>query len=177
MKTVLRGKPLGVRFAALVDRRGPEECWPWKGRVDRDGYGRIQSGDQSNVGAHRLALEEALGRKLELGEVACHRCDNRLCCNPAHLFVGSIQDNNQDAVAKERNAFGERHGHARLTEAQVIEIRSRRAAGARVLDLASEYGVSGRQIYNIAAGKKWAHTAAATARSVSRQAESEGGAA
>lgn len=86
---------------------GPDECWHWTAYVDPHGYGRLNH-HQEHHKPHRLALGLSRGRLLERHENACHACDVRTCCNPAHLWVGSLSDNNRDAMVKDRNAHGER---------------------------------------------------------------------
>ena len=86
-------------FDERVDRSaGPGACWPWTGPRHSAGYGLFR-----RQYAHRLALESALGRPLGSGMEACHSCDNPPCCNPAHLFEGTHQDNVRDMAAKGRH--------------------------------------------------------------------------
>ena len=89
----------------------------------------------------------------------CHTCDNRLCCNPAHLFVGSSSDNIVDMWRKGRGKLvhhrGEKHGCHKLTEQQVREIRA--AVGVTGLVLAQRYGVTQAAISLIRLRKKWQH--------------------
>lgn len=92
-----------LNFWTRVDRRGPDECWPWTAsRQTGGGYGVFTREGRTKY-AHRAALEEAIGRPLAAGEFACHTCDNPPCCNPAHLFVGSALDNHRDMSRKGRN--------------------------------------------------------------------------
>jgi DNA-binding XRE family transcriptional regulator len=88
----------------------------------------------------------------------CHRCDNRPCCEPAHLFLGTHADNMTDMRSKLRHAMGERHGNAKLTAAQVRQIRASLAAGSLQKTLAATYGVSKQTISKIAHNKKWKET-------------------
>jgi len=99
------------RFWSKIDKRGPDECWPWKaGHFDR-GYGAFWLLDR-NVAAHRVAFFLATGE--DPGDLCgLHRCDNPPCCNPAHVFKGTGPDNRADCVAKGRQAKGDRQG-ARL---------------------------------------------------------------
>ena len=116
-------------FWNLVDVKGDEECWNFIGKsISRKGYGVIRRNYKS-VRSHRYAYflkhPLAVGNVNELKLHCLHKCDNRLCCNPNHLFLGTNYDNLVDKVAKERQARGEKHGMSRLTEAQVLEIREK----------------------------------------------------
>lgn len=84
------------------------------------------------------------------GLLVCHKCDNRKCCNPSHLFLGTIADNLRDMRDKKRHLFGERAPQAKLTDAQVEEIRTRYAQGGIMQkDLAVEYRISRAQLSRI----------------------------
>jgi hypothetical protein len=75
------------------------QCWHWLGSVNRAGYGQMTHKGK-HYAAHRVAYELFFG-SITKRDVA-HRCDERLCCNPAHLFQASRSENMQDAVAKSR---------------------------------------------------------------------------
>jgi hypothetical protein len=147
------------RLWKYVDERGEDECWLWRGAVRRRGYGVFSLNGRSVV-AHRLAYElatgEAPGEKL-----VCHRCDNPRCCNPAHLFLGTHTDNVRDMLEKGRGRppRGEQHHSAKLTVTAVREIRRRRAAGEKLVDLAREYGVGDARLSVIVnhPDKAWRH--------------------
>lgn len=79
------------RFWSNVDKKGPNDCWEWKGYVGLNGYGRI-----SNLYAHRIAHSLATGWDVGSSEWILHNCDNPICCNPAHLRAGTPQDNVDD---------------------------------------------------------------------------------
>lgn len=100
--------PVMGRMWAKVDRSaGPDGCWPFTGCLVR-GYGVLSEGRKRRRSAHRLALESKLGRPIRPGYMACHTCDNPPCCNPAHLYEGTAQDNSDDAVVRGRTARGHR---------------------------------------------------------------------
>lgn len=146
---------LESRYSRMSPRGAPEACWPWAGRLDRDGYGRLSHGGK-DLSAHRVAYELATGTSLLPSVVVRHRCDNRRCCNPAHLEAGSQADNVADMVARGRQVRGEAN-HSKLTAAQALELYRRRLAGESAEALAAAYGVSSRLVYLIAARRMWAH--------------------
>lgn len=156
---------LAERLWRQVDKRGPDECWPWIAKSLIDGYGVIGRGART-VGkelAHRAAWIVTYGPIPEgegyHGCVVIHDCDNRLCCNPAHLYLATQADNVADMHAKGRFYTGERprgsnHGNAKLTEEMVREIRGSADSGAA---LARRFGVDRSTVTSIRAGKGWRH--------------------
>jgi hypothetical protein len=97
-----------VRFWAKIAKGGPADCWPWTACINNKGYGFFGH----PVGlflAHRVAYAIA-NNGLPQNACVCHHCDNPLCCNPAHLWLGTLADNNHDMARKGRAATGDRHG-------------------------------------------------------------------
>lgn len=112
---------LQKRFFKYVNKT--ESCWLWIGAKLADGYGAFwMSKANSSARAHRVSW--LIHNGYDAGELrVCHRCDNPLCVNPDHLFLGTQSDNVQDAARKHRMASGPRNGHAVLTENDVKAIR------------------------------------------------------
>jgi hypothetical protein len=146
-------RPLADRFWEKVDQRGPEECWPWTAYIDSAGYGNF-----GGPRAPRVAWQLTNG-PIPGGLYVCHHCDNPICVNPAHLFIGTQAENMADAVSKGRQARGERAHHAKLTEAQVIHLRRAYPPGTRIpyKPLAEQYGVTRMAIHYAIRGTNWKH--------------------
>jgi len=103
--------------------------------------------------AHRIAYELAYGA-IPDGVLVCHRCDVPACVNPSHLFIGTHVENMSDCVAKGRTAKGEKHGLSKLTEKEVIEIRS--CSGSQRM-IAKQFGVSQTLVGYIRRREYWKH--------------------
>lgn len=145
-----------------VDRSGgPDACWPWNGDRNWQGYGRF--GHRGRVlKAHQVAWEVANGRSVPDGLIVRHLCQgggNPWCCNPRHLDTGTHRQNSDDKLASERQARGSGHGHARLTESQVRQIRAQASAGEPQRQIARQFGVSQPTVAMIVRRKTWRHLA------------------
>ncbi|QEL19847.1 HNH endonuclease [Limnoglobus roseus] len=135
------------RFWGKVRRGvGADDCWEWAGAKSGTGYGVYKQG-RKNHSAHRFAYALAFGDPGPLHVL--HRCDNRPCCNPAHLFLGSNGENQRDKQVKGRAA-------KKLTAEQVRRLRERVAAGETQKALAAEFGVC-QQAVSYAVAKGWTH--------------------
>lgn len=113
-----------VRFGRRVRVFG--DCWEWTGAKTPTGYGHFQpAGSTKTVYAHRWAYERAHGPITD-GLFVLHRCDNRACVRPAHLFLGTHADNMADMVAKGRS---HRHPQVRRWLNEVSETAQGRRLG------------------------------------------------
>lgn len=173
---------LVVKFERQVDRRGPDECWPWIGNLMTTGYGRVYFRGRT-YSTHRLALSIARG-PLPDGLMACHTCDNPACCNPDHLYAGTAADNAADSVARRRREFGDRHWtrrmpdrlqrgerhpwhgldrrgeknpRAKLTAESAAVVYARAMAGEDQRKLAAEFGISNQLVSAIKQRVAWKH--------------------
>jgi len=97
-------------------------------------------GHKKHKKAHRLAAILS-GMKIPKGREVCHKCDNRACCNPEHLFVGTQAENMADMVSKRRHKFGEKHYRVRMSRIQVLALKRLSSAGWRQRTLAIFFGI------------------------------------
>ncbi len=156
----VRPKPAAFRFWEKVFRT--DGCWWWVAGTNEHGYGlfnRSSTRKALSTLAHRFSWELHYG-PIPGDLCVLHDCDNPLCVRPSHLFLGTRTDNAADKVAKgrQRGSKGVKHYRCLLTEAQVLEIRERAAAGGIAkAALAREYGIATRTLYSIIAGGHWRH--------------------
>jgi hypothetical protein len=168
-----------ARFWSKVDKNGPTQphmdspCWLWAAKKNEDGYGKLNVG-KKKLFAHRIAWTIENG-PIALGLCVLHICDLPSCTRVSHLRIGTHQENVDDMMAKGRNkqlcgdkhparlrpermSRGEVHGSAKLTNAKVIDIRARHAAGGITKTaLALEFGVSRATLGGIINRKIWKH--------------------
>lgn len=153
-----------------------DNCWEWHGARGGSGHGQFWNGTRT-IPAHWFLLSRFPDKQLK--EEACHKCDNKLCVRPDHIFIGTRSDNMRDMVAKNRHnpapgcramlavrvaRNGETNSQSKLTERQAKLAKAcpkRRGAAAA---LAKLFGVSETVISGIRKGTRWAHLPNATAR-------------
>ena len=159
MKVGRPAVPISVR---LIDKFNIDQngCWRWLGYKNRAGYGLFTVPDGTRSGAslpvHRLMYHLVRG-PVPAALFVCHVCDVPDCCNPDHLFLGTTQDNTADKMEKGRGTKGETQGASKLTEADVMAIRQRRAQGETVRSIAQSLGVSSGAVWFAETGRTWRH--------------------
>lgn len=144
-------RPLSERFWEKVDIRGKDECWEWMASLHKDGYGNFR-GTLSHIVSWRLSNGD-----FQKGMYVCHKCDNRSCVNPNHLFLGTQLDNMRDMVNKGRGKDhnGENNPKAKLKEKDVLEIYRLHNSGTSSYKIAKIYNVTQTAISYIVKGKSW----------------------
>jgi len=156
-------KPLHTRWLDKVGEENSNGCWPWLGSRTVHGYGKIRDNYKS-VGAHRISYRLNIGkipRKLHV----LHKCDNPLCVNPDHLFLGTQSDNNKDMFKKNRdkNQYNYNkdfiNGRSRPVEAFIdnkwVLFQSISEASKTTGALSSKISIASRQLRKKAGGLKW----------------------
>lgn len=146
-------------FWSHVDILDKEKCWEWKLSKNIFGYGRVRYKNTMTI-ASRIAYA-ITDNEIPDGLFVCHHCDNRSCCNPNHLFLGTIRDNVLDMEAKgrARHPFGEKLNSSLLKDCDILKIRemySKRNITA--IKLAELFNVCDSTIINIVNGKTWKYS-------------------
>lgn len=129
----------------------PDECWIWKGAKGR--YGHLLFNGKY-VKAHRVAWLLFFGQ-IKPGLFVCHRCDNPLCCNPDHLFLGTPKENSDDALKKGRFPCqkGEINSASKWSDSVISEIKHRVSSGESQCQVRRDFGMSSGHISMIVNGK------------------------
>jgi len=154
-------KPLIERFETKYRINNKTQCWEWIGAFYGSGYGNIMLENGKITGSHRASWLIHKG-KIPLNHNICHKCDNKKCVNPEHLFIGTQKDNLHDMSKKGRRRsntpIGIHNINAKLVDEKVREIRNKYVPYIYTLQmLADEYNVSKRLIYMVISNKIWKH--------------------
>lgn len=148
---------IAARFFSNFNQLPDGGCWEWKGTDNSNGYGRFSYEGRHHL-AHRFSYEMFFGPIPERMNV-CHRCDNRKCVNPEHLWLGTQSANLTDAVAKGRmsppDTRAHRNGNTTLTWEKVRAIREMTKRGVRRFHIAKLFDVSPSTVSNVANGATW----------------------
>lgn len=139
-----------------IDGKFPTECWEWIAYTE-NGYGRIRDGRKQYF-AHRISMKIHVG---DFSDHLCvlHKCDNRLCIRPDHLFLGTRADNGLDMKLKKRSKGmrGTKHPMAKITEDDVKEIRRLAAIGIIHSEIARIFNICRPNVGHILSGRIWKH--------------------
>lgn len=157
-----KSRPLAERFWEKVLKT--DTCWVWTAAKYPNGYGVIgvgkkPSGDSIMKAAHRLSWELANG-PIPDGLWVLHKCDNRPCVRPDHLFLGTAHDNNQDTWDKKRRRFvpreqtGELNPNSKWTDAEVADMIRRTIVGESAKSIAARYCMDRRTLWAITKRKR-----------------------
>jgi hypothetical protein len=147
-----RKAPLLERFWRAVDKGSPEACWEWQGSRRADGYGTIRLspalGGRNGpiVVAHRVSFALHYG-PIPKGLFVCHSCDNRACVNPAHLWLGTHEDNMRDMAQKGRRKGIPSKNPRRLSLEQEREVVALAAQGLTQTEIGKRFDVTQTTIW------------------------------
>ena len=143
-------------FAEKVTPEPNTGCWLWMGAISDTGYGGFLLNRRS-MSAHRASWILHRGA-IEPGKYLCHKCDNRACVNPDHLFLGTQRENMQDCSRKERLGFGEASPAAKLTDQECAKIRGAASGNESQASIARRFGINQSTVSRLLHGKRRSRT-------------------
>lgn len=152
--------PVEERFLLKVEKTN--ECWVWKAGKDKNGYGIFRFNGR-NRPAHRVSYELFVNT-IPSEMIICHKCDNKLCVRPDHLFLGTNKTNSIDCSNKKRNIAqtnpekvpkGEKHGNAKLTKEIVLNVLKEYEDSKSKKIIMNKFGLKIYTINNILGGRTW----------------------
>ena len=158
-------KSMKERFFSKIIKKEDYECWGWRGALCNGGYGCFTMNKRVKP-AHRASWEIHNG-PIPKGLWVLHKCDNKICSNPDHLFLGNAKENVHDMISKGRNIRGELSCHAKLTSNDIINIRKEYLnKNATYLEISRKYYVNASHIGRIIRKERWNNIEAKKAQSV-----------
>lgn len=164
-------EPITSEFLLRFIKKQSSGCWEWQRALAKSGYGVIRLPNGKVETVHRIAYSLWKG-PIPKGLFVLHRCDNKKCANPEHLFAGTARDNIRDAFAKGFMPVGKKHPwnlrpelvrkgeqvpSAKLTRADVEAIRARKSKGESRTELAIIYGITPSHVTAICGKFCWKH--------------------
>ena len=153
----MRGKSIQYR---LMNKRMVDpitSCWNWTGSKNGWGYGIMRFSGKTRI-VSRVSASEYLGFNLNSNLCVCHKCDNRKCFNPDHLFIGTNADNMRDKKIKGRSR-GSKCSAAKLIETDIVTIKKFLKNGMKNIEIANIFGINARTISAIKLRQSWKHIA------------------
>lgn len=134
-----------------------EDCWEWTACRDRDGYGIFNMGELGeNFRANRASWIIHNG-PIPKRMMVLHKCDNRPCVNPKHLFLGTNDENMKDMVNKGRAARGVKNVNSKITEHHAFMIKHLSLAGNRICDIMKQLSLPRKTVEHVVYGNTWKH--------------------
>lgn len=152
-----RKRNVSDRFWEKVNIKDQDECWEWQASLRHGfGYGQFSFNGYPEF-AHRVAWVLTNGN-IPKDKIVCHKCDNPLCVNPFHLFLGDQLKNIHDMISKERDALiGVRNPRSKLNDVDVKKARSLRKKGMSYNNIGKLFNVSRQTITDAITYKTWGH--------------------
>lgn len=141
-------------------------CWEWKASKDKNGYGLMTTPHGITYRTAHQVSWFLMNGYIPTGKMILHHCDNPVCSNPDHLYLGSAQDNMNDKIDRKRQNYsgllkgspkGESHPRSKLSENDVREIKNMIKNGKSQKCIAENYNVTISTIHSIKNGKRWNH--------------------
>lgn len=133
-----------------------EGCWDWQGGLISSGYGSAYHPKLGPQAAHRLAWILTNG-DIPKGLYVLHKCDNKKCVNPDHLYLGTQKKNLEDAKLHGLTNTGTKHWSSTLTESEVLLIRKMHKSGSSIRLLADIFNQTYKNVWQIVNNKRWQH--------------------
>jgi hypothetical protein len=149
------------RFESKISKG--DSCWEWIGTKFSTGYGMFcvsrkrESGTRRTYSSHRVSWSIHSGKEIPKGLWICHTCDNRICVNPNHLYLGTPRQNNLDTINRGRanRVMGSKCSWSKLSEDQVMLILNSDYGPGANKEFARLFGISQSQVSHIRHGRRW----------------------